>query len=356
MLPDEEKGAPPKFPVEECSTILPGLQKQELGQFQDMKKNEIIPLGVDEASNENFPQASEVSRNLSSMHFANPYQLPLNEDVTKNQEVESKENLQSLKPNGQHWVPDVGINQKSDAQNPCPSLEHNARLGQFSSSASLDQSSRIRSQKTGGHESSTGSFTVKSDAASGLQSYSNLQEATETTNELLFKNGLWDSQIASHQSAGEKFSVTKDSGVSSFSTLSNAQIRAYRNQIYSMDNANVNAAKVHASLGQKPFDVHDTEGVLPAVSYASRPVQSKGQQTNKGAGNTESLSGCSSELPLNENTMVGKSSICKFRASNEQHRASSTLGILTSEPNLSKQFGNVLFPKSFHNFYACLKW
>lgn len=342
MLPDEEKGAPSKLPVEECSKFLHGLKKQELEQVpfslqsENRKKNEVIPLGVDETSDNSHLWASEVSKDLKSRYLANPFKLPLVEDISKSQEVESVANLQSLKPDEQLMVPHVKLNQESDDPNACPSLGHSSKLGQFSSSASPEQFSRVGTSKAGGLESSTDSFAVKSLAASGLPSYNYLQETTETTNKLLIKNGLPDPQKASHQST-EKLSFTKDSDVSSLSKLSNDQIHAYQNQIYNMGNASINAAKVHASHGRKTFHMQD----VAAVNYVSKPVQCEGKQTSVGAVNLEPLPVCSSQVPLKENTTVGRSSLHKFRSSNEQQSASSMLGISTSEPNFTKQFGNV---------------
>ncbi|KAF7836923.1 Nuclear pore complex protein NUP214 [Senna tora] len=350
-LPDKATDALSKAPGEECSTSSRGSQKQELEEvpfrlpFEDMKRNEISPLGFDDTSNENDRQASEVSKYFESRRPANSYTICHNDDITKSQKVESVANLQSLKPDEQLIVPHVNLNQKSDGQNPCPSLELNTKLGQFSSFSSPEQFSQTGTQKTGGLESSTGSLTVKSPAASGLLSYYNLRETPERTNELLNKNGLWHSPIAaSHQSTGEKFSLTNDSDVAFFSTVNdddNHQIRAHQYQIYDVGDGNVNAAKGHASLGQMPFHVEDIDGVIPAVNYACRTVQSEEQKACSGAENIERLSVCSSQVPSNEISTIAKSPVHKFRASSEQHRASSMIGISTSEPNLSKQFGNI---------------
>ncbi|KAI9121816.1 hypothetical protein K1719_007206 [Acacia pycnantha] len=247
VVPDEEKDAPSKLPMKECSTPLHGLQDQEL------------------------EKASKVSGNLKLRQFADLNQETLNEDITKRQE------------------------------------EHNTMLGQFSSGASLELPSRIETHKIRGIEFSTGSSGVTSSTTSILPSFINLQENTQMTNELLNKNSSRFSQISSsHQSTGI---------------------------------VNTNVVKDHARHGRKPFDGLDTDGVLPAVNYTGRPVQNEGQKASKGAGNMEILSSRTPQPPLNESSTVEKSSIHKFRG-NEQHRAS-TLGILTSELNLSKHFGNI---------------
>ncbi|KAK4270922.1 hypothetical protein QN277_019687 [Acacia crassicarpa] len=247
VVPDEEKDAPSKLPMKECSTPLHGLREKEL------------------------EKASKVSGNLKLRQFADPSQETLNEDITKRQE------------------------------------EHNTMLGQFSSGGSLELPSRIETHKIRGIEFSTGSFGVTSSTTSILPSFSNLQENTQMTNELLSKNSTRLSQISSsHQSTGI---------------------------------VNTNVVKDHARHGRKPFDVLDTDGVLPAVNYTGRPVQNDGQKASKGAGNMEMLSSRTPQPPLNESSTVEKSSIHKFRG-NEQHRAS-TLGTLTSELNLSKHFGNI---------------
>ncbi|XP_028796799.1 nuclear pore complex protein NUP214 isoform X2 [Neltuma alba] len=253
VVPDEEKDASSKLPVEECSTLIHGLQKQKL------------------------EQASEVSGNLKLRQFADPCQETLDEDITKSQEVKSLAN------------------------------EHNTKLGQFSSSASLEQRSRIETQKIRGLECGSDSFRVTSPTPSVLPSHNNLQESTQMTNELFNKNNSRHSQISSsRQSAGD---------------------------------VNINVVKDHPRRGSKPFDVLDTDSLLHAVNYTSRSVQNEGQKASKGAGNLEMLSFCAPQLPLNENSAVEKPSIHKFRGK-EHHRAS-TLGISTSELNLSKQFGNI---------------
>ncbi|XP_054821316.1 nuclear pore complex protein NUP214 isoform X3 [Prosopis cineraria] len=246
VVPDEEKNAPLKLPVEECSTLLHGLLKQEL------------------------EQASEVPGNLKLRQFADPCQ-ELNEDITKSQEVKSVANLWSVKPDEQQMVSDVNLNQESNGQNACLSLEHNTMLGQFSSSASLEKLSRIETQKIRGIEFSSGSFSVTSPATSVLPSHRSLQESNQMTNELLSKSSSRHLQISSHQSTG---------------------------------NRNINVVKDHARHGPKPFDVLGTDGVFPAVNYNGRPVQNEGQKASKGAGNMEMLSFCTTQLPMNETSTI----------------------------------------------------
>ncbi|KAJ1391374.1 putative nuclear pore complex protein [Sesbania bispinosa] len=288
-----------KAPVDESSSSSHGLQKKE----------------------QELDQAFEVSENLKSKPFANPYQITHTEDNTKHPEVESVTNLQSLTSNELQMVPDVDVNQDTDSQNPCPPGEQQKNL----------------SQKTAVLGTSIGSFTINQhSAAPGLSGYNNLQKTTEMTKGLWNTNSSLDSQRASHLLPSGTFSFPKNSSVSPFSASSNA---GYQSQKNTMAATNVHAANAPGSMGGKPFLVRDMNGASPAINSASRPVQSGGQLTSIGAGNIQSVLVGSSHLLSNENATTGKSSVRKFQPSNEQHGTSSKPAISSSD--FSKQFGNI---------------
>ena len=291
-------------------------------------KRRVIPLllvsSVNECSNKNHVQASEVSGNLKSKPVANSNQVAHTED--KYPEVEAVANLKSLKSNVKQMVPNVDLNQENNSDNPS-TCEQQANLGQ--NTAALG--SNIGSSMVNNHS-----------AAPGLSNYNTSHKTTVMTKVLWNTNSPSDSQRASHLSPGEAFSIPKGSALSSFSMSSSARGVGYQSQIYTMGGTNVHSANAPGSIDGKPSLVQDNS--------ASMPVQSGGQLTTVRAANTQPVSVLSSHLSLNGNTTAGKSSPRKFHPSNEQHGTSSKLGISNSD--LSKQFSNVLFLKNFLSFHV----
>ncbi|RDX95312.1 Nuclear pore complex protein NUP214, partial [Mucuna pruriens] len=283
------------LPEDEGCTFSQGLQKQELDK------------------------TFEVSGNLMAKPSGNPQQIIRTKDVTKYPEVELVANSQSLTSNVQQVVPDVDANQGIDNQNLGRPGEQQKNLG----------------QKTAVLGTSIGSVIVNSHSASpGLSSYNNLQATTEKTRELWTANSSRDSQRAFNLLPGETFSFPKKSDVSSISASSYADGVGFQSKKYTMS-----ATNVPGGMGGKPFLVQDVNGISPAISSASKPVQSGGQLTSLVTGNTQSVLNSSSHLSSDGNTAAGKSSARKFLPSNEQHGNSSKLGISSSD--LSKQFGNI---------------
>jgi len=354
-------------------------------------------------------QTFEVNGNLMAKPSVNLQQITCSD--TKDSEVKLVANSQSLLSNEQQVISDVDANQDTGNQNPFRSGQPQKILGQktaalgtsigsltvtsHSASPGLQETSignqnpfrsgepqMILGQKTATLGTSLGSLTMNSHSASpGLQETSvgnqnpfrsgepqkilgqktaslgtsigsltmnshsaspGLQETTEKTRELWTANSSQDSQKASNLLPGQKFSFPKESDVSSVSASSHADGVGFQDKKYT-----VGATNVSGIIGGKPFVVQDMNK-SPAINSTSRLVQNRGQLSPLVPGNMQPALNSSSRLSSDSNTAAMKSSATKFLPSNEQHGASSKLGISSSD--LSKQFGNVLFLEIFHNF------
>ncbi|KAE9601245.1 hypothetical protein Lal_00024059 [Lupinus albus] len=291
-----------KPPADKGSTFFHESQKQELGR------------------------ASKESGSLKPKTLANPYQITHGEDFTKHREVESVASIQSLKSNVKQVVPDVDLNKQTDSHNSFTSGELQANTG----------------HKTVPLGSSTSSFSFKSDsAAHGFSSYVNSQGTTEVQPDT---NSSRDTHRASHLFPGTAHvhNANDSHRISNLfpgtTNVHNANDTQRTSHPFA-GTTNVHTANVFGSVGGKSLISHDASGVSPAINSATRPVQRGGQLIPTGAVNMQPVSVTSSPLLLDANSTAGKSSIRKFHPSNEQHGASSKLGISSSD--LSKQFGNI---------------
>ncbi|XP_019461887.1 PREDICTED: nuclear pore complex protein NUP214 isoform X2 [Lupinus angustifolius] len=283
-----------------------------------------------ESQKQELNQAPEESTSLKSKTLANPYQITNGEDFTKHREVESVASIQSLKSNVKQMVPDVDLTKETDRHNSFTSGEQQTNTG----------------HKTVPLGSSTGSFSLNSNsAARGFSSYVNSQGTTEVTKVQHDTNSSRDTQRASHLFPGTTpVHNANDSHRTSHlfpgtTNVHNANDIQTTSHLFA-GTTNVHTANVFGSVGGKSLLSHDVSGVSPATNSATRPVQRGGQLTPTGAAvNTQPVSHTSSPLLSDANSTAGKSSLRKFHPSNEQHGASSKLGISSSD--LSKQFGNI---------------
>ncbi|XP_027934105.1 nuclear pore complex protein NUP214 isoform X2 [Vigna unguiculata] len=289
----------------------------------------------------------EVNGNLMAKPSVNLQQITCSD--TKDSEVKLVANSQSLLSNEQQVISDVDANQ--DTGEPQMILgQKTATLGtslgsltmnSHSASPGLQETSvgnqnpfrsgepqKILGQKTASLGTSIGSLTMNSHSASP-----GLQETTEKTRELWTANSSQDSQKASNLLPGQKFSFPKESDVSSVSASSHADGVGFQDKKYT-----VGATNVSGIIGGKPFVVQDMNK-SPAINSTSRLVQNRGQLSPLVPGNMQPALNSSSRLSSDSNTAAMKSSATKFLPSNEQHGASSKLGISSSD--LSKQFGNI---------------
>ncbi|KAK7247325.1 hypothetical protein RIF29_42206 [Crotalaria pallida] len=313
----DEEDASVKPPVDKGSTFSHGLQKQE-------------------------PEAaSEVSGNLKSQAFANPYQIKNAEDFTKHREVESVANIQSLKSDVQQVVPNVDLNQGTSSHN----------------SFTLGKQQINPGQKTASFGTSIGSFSLHSHSAahglssSGTTEVTRVQRDTNSSSDTQRTSPLFPGTTNVHNAnvpasvGGEPVLSQRTSplfpghNVNLPASIGGKPLLSQRTSPLFPGTTNVHNANVPASIGGKPLLSHDASVVSPSINSAIRPVQRGGQLTSVGAGNVQPVSVSSSHLLSDGNSTAGKSSIRKFHPSSEQHGPSSKIGISSSD--LSKQFGNI---------------
>lgn len=103
------------------------------------------------------------------------------------------------------------------------------------------------------------------------------------------------------------------------------------------------AANFSGDLGGKPFQLNNSTGISTSHNFSDRPVPSGEQRPSTASINIEPVPSIHSSQALSlENATSGKSVQYKHYPSKENHRFLPQSGLLNSEPNLSKQFGNVI--------------
>lgn len=105
------------------------------------------------------------------------------------------------------------------------------------------------------------------------------------------------------------------------------------------NNVQVGAANVPSDLGSKSFCLKDTVGQSTSVNASVRPALDGEQRGSIVSGTIESLPTFrSSQLSSHENFASARSPNHRLKYSKDNYKTSS---LRSSEPNLSKQFGNV---------------
>lgn len=190
------------------------------------------------------------------------------------------------------------------------------------------------SQTSQGFGSSTVSFEGKIPVdAAGQSNRKDFHSSVEMGKESLGKFGLTRLQSASSESlSSRKFISSKDSDVKAPLVSANSEKAGL----------SIAAANFSGDLPGKPFQLKDATGVSTSLNFSDRPVQSGGQRPSTASINIESLPSIrSSQMSSLENATSGKFIHHKHYSSRENHRSVPQSGMLNSESNLSKQFGNV---------------
>jgi hypothetical protein len=105
------------------------------------------------------------------------------------------------------------------------------------------------------------------------------------------------------------------------------------------NNVQVGAANVPSDLGSKSFCMKDTAGQSTSFNASVRPALDGEQRGSIVSGTIESLPAFrSSQLSSHENFASARSPNHRLKYSKDNYKTSS---LRSSEPNLSKQFGNV---------------
>lgn len=109
----------------------------------------------------------------------------------------------------------------------------------------------------------------------------------------------------------------------------------------SYENSSLGAPNVSGSFVGKPLSSKDATGSLTPV-FSAKPVHGDGDRASTGAGKIESLPSVrSSQFSLPQNFASGKSHNQKLYPSKDDYKTATLSGLPNSEPNLSKQSGNI---------------
>ncbi|XP_059429559.1 nuclear pore complex protein NUP214 isoform X2 [Corylus avellana] len=346
---DEEKwegDANTVVPVE-CPLSKPslGLDKPELEQVSlgfhigDVNSKE-LKTQESEISAKSDPKPFDVSKSSVPPFVASP--VSVKESNSKSWKIESQVNSVSFETDSHCTVPATKPYQDADGQQIHPFRQQSTKLDQSSLAGPFNMFSD--SSKTGSQEfadlGSINSFVGRNPADTpGQSNQKNLQNSVGLRKESPGHIGSTNLQSASSQSRSSgKFIFPKESNArSSFLPSGSIQGNQTENSGLSFD-----AANVSGGLAVKPFRLKDSSGTSTSVNFSGGPVQGGAQRTSTGAGNIESLSSLrSSQMSVQENFVLRKPPNHKLHPSKEDYRTLPQSGMLNSEPNLSKQFGNI---------------
>lgn len=310
-----------------------GLDKPEsehvsLGfQFQEGNKKELNMKGVGEI----FKRTDAKPSDSVSPVVASP--------------VSFNESLLSSEADRQQTVPVAKLFQDTDDQPIQPSSQQSTKLDQSPNKASFNMVSDL---------SKTGTQKIESDPAFGVNSpadipgqsdHKNLSNSVGTSEEF-----LGNIRSTSLQSAS---SLSRSSGNIVFPKDSNARSSLFPSgsiQGNRTENSGLSygASNVSGGLAVKPFHLEDSIGTSTSVNSSGRPVQIGGQRTSVGAGNIESSPSVHSlQMSSQEKFALGKYGNHSVHPSKENNRTQPPSAMLNSEPNSSKQFGNVMYMSYF---------
>ena len=322
-----------------------GLDKPEsehvyLGsQFQKGNNKELNMKGVGEIFNRTDPKPSD----SVSPVVASP--VSFNDSLLKNRKVESQLNSLSFEGDKQQTVPVTKLFQDTDGQPIQPSSQQSTKLDQSSNKASFNMVSDL--SKTGTQKiGSNPAFGVNSPAdIPGQSDHKNLSNSIGTSEEFLGNIRSTSLQSASSQSRSSRnFVFPKDSNARS-SLFTSGSIQGNRTENSGLS---YGASNVSGGLAVKPFHLKDSTGTSTSVNSSGRPVQIGGQRTSVGAGNIESSPSVHSlQTSSQEKFALGKYGNHNVHPSKENYRTQPPSAMLNSEPNSSKQFGNVMYLSYF---------
>jgi hypothetical protein len=263
----------------------------------------------------------------------------------------SQKNLQNSVGLRKESLGHIGLTslQSASSQSTSTKLDQSSLAGPFNMFSDLS--------KTGSQEcadlGSINSFVGRNPADTpGQSNQKNLQNSVGLRKESLGHIGSTSLQSASSQSwSSGQFVHPKESNArSSFLPSGSIQGNQTENSGPSFD-----AANVSGGLAVKPFRLKDSSGTSTSVNFSGGPVQGGAQRTSTGAGNIESSSLRSSQMSAQENFVLRKSPNHKLHPSKEDYRTPPQSGMLNSEPNLSKQFGNVMYISYAFQFLQILR-
>nr|POE78244.1 isoform 2 of nuclear pore complex protein [Quercus suber] len=316
-----------------------GLDKPEsehvsLGfRFQEGTEKELNMKGVGEIFKRTDPKPSD---SVSAV-VASP--VSFNDSLLKNRKVESQLNSLSFEADRQQTVPVTKLFQDTDGQPIQPSSQQSTKLDQSSNKDSFNMVSDL--SKTGTQKiGSNPAFGVNSPAdIPGQSDHKNLSNSVGTSEEFLGNIRSTSLQSASSQSRSSgNFVFAKDSNARS-SLFPSGSIQGNRTENSGLS---YGASNVSGGLAVKPFHLKDSTGTSTSVNSSGRPVHIGGQRTSVGAGNIESSPSVHSlQTSSQEKFALGKYGNHNVHPSKENYRTQPPSAMPNSEPNSSKQFGNI---------------
>lgn len=236
--------------------------------------------------------------------------------------------------------------ENKDRQQIQNSLQKSTNLVQSPPKASLPEvtsfavrdSSKTGTQDTGGFGLGSAGFVGKFPTdTSSLSSHKDLLNRLEFGKEAQGNFGSAGLQSSSSQSQScGNFISSEDSRVKlPVLPSSHSHEKSY-------ENSSLGAPNVSGSFVGKPLSSKDATGSLTPV-FSAKPVHGDGDRASTGAGKIESLPSVrSSQFSLPQNFASGKSHNQKLYPSKDDYKTATLSGLPNSEPNLSKQSGNVM--------------
>ncbi|KAK4608191.1 hypothetical protein RGQ29_001836 [Quercus rubra] len=311
-----------------------GLDKPESEHVSlEGNKKELNMKGVGEI----FKRTDSKPSDSVSPVVASP--VSFNDSLLKNRKVESQLNSLSFEGDRQQTAPVTKLFQDTDGQPIQPSSQQSTKLDQSSNKASFNMVSDL--SKTGIQKiGSNPAFGVNSPAdIPGQSDHKNLSNSVGTSEEFLGNIRSTSLQSASSQSRSSRnFVFPKDSNARS-SLFTSGSIQGNRTENSGLS---YGASNVSGGLAVKPFHLKDSTGTSTSVNSSARPVQIGGQRTSVGAGNIESSPSVHSlQTSSQEKFALGKYGNHNVHPSKENYRTQPPSAMLNSEPNSSKQFGNI---------------
>ncbi|KAG2675323.1 hypothetical protein I3760_13G178000 [Carya illinoinensis] len=343
---EEEEDTHAVIPVE-CHLSKPslGLDKQEfeqvsLGiQFQDVNKKELNTKEDGKINKKSDLKPFDLRKSSVSPVVATP--ISFRESNSKNWKGDSQSNSESFETDKQHTIPDTKWYQDTDGQQVQPFKQQSPEFYQSHFKASFNMGkdlSKMGTQEIADLESGTSVEGRSSADILGQSNRKNLLNSVGMAKESMGNIGSTSLQNASsHSWTNGKFINPRDNSArSEFSFAGSIQGNQTENSGISF------GAAVSGGLAVKPFHLKDSSVTSTSVNFTGRPAQGGGQRTLTGAQNVESFpSFRSSQMSVQENFAAGKSLNHKLQPSKEDNKFPPLSGMLNSEPNLSKQFGNI---------------
>ncbi|KAF3449046.1 hypothetical protein FNV43_RR09770 [Rhamnella rubrinervis] len=394
-LSDEEDDGTAVEPVEfKLSKPLSGMGKEHLVQFSpDLWLRNVNKKELDRKGSTEFLKSDTMSSDVNeSLITTNVIQICQGESNINKHKVKPQANTQSFESEGKQKVPFQKLYHERDSKQLQFSGGEGAKFEQSSTRASLVEGpSQVRDvgktepQKFVGFVSGAVSFGAKISAdaegtnfqqsstdvsllqgpthgdrdlsntelhelagfdsravsfggkipvdAASQSDRKDFHSSVEMGKESLGKFGLTDLQSASSESlSSRKFISLKDSDVNAPFFSANLEKAGL----------SIAAANFSGGFPGKPFQLKDAAGVSTSLNFSDRPVQSGGQRPSTASINIESLPSIrSSQMSPLENATSGKFNHHRHYSSGENLRTLPQSGMLNSEPNLSKQFGNI---------------